>query len=109
MDRLSRLESHPLAGGGRLLVASTFGQRLVGFAGLASIPPDHALLLPRCSSVHTAWMRFAIDVAFLDGDGRVLALTEALGPWRLARHPGARAAVETRAGAARALGFAALG
>jgi uncharacterized membrane protein (UPF0127 family) len=105
VDRLARLEQHPLPGGGRLLVARTFGQRLRGLAGLRSLPADRALWLPRCSCVHTAGMRFAIDVAFLDGHGRVLALTEALGPWRLARHRGAHAVVETRAGAARGLGF----
>jgi uncharacterized membrane protein (UPF0127 family) len=106
MDRLSRLERHPLPGGGRLLVARTFGQRLKGLAGLHSMPAGHALLLPRCSSVHTAGMRFAIDVAFLDPAGDVLALVEGVGPWRIVRHRGADAVVETAAGAARGLGFA---
>jgi uncharacterized membrane protein (UPF0127 family) len=105
VDRLSKLEQRPLRGGGRLLVAHTFGQRLRGLAGLASMPEDHALLLSRCSSVHTAGMRFAIDVAFLDAEGNVLALAEGVGPWRVVRHRGADAAVETRAGRARALGF----
>jgi uncharacterized membrane protein (UPF0127 family) len=105
MDRLSQLDRFPLPGGGRLLVARTFFQRLLGLAGLPSLAGDRALLLPRCSSVHTAWMRFPIDVAFLDADGRVVALAESVGPWRLVRHGGARAVVETRAGAARALGF----
>jgi uncharacterized membrane protein (UPF0127 family) len=105
MDRLSGLEHHPLPEGGRLLVARTFCQRLRGLAGLRSMPPGHALLIPRCSSVHTAWMRFPIDVAFLDAGGRVVALTESLPAWRMARHRGADAVVETHAGAARGLGF----
>jgi uncharacterized membrane protein (UPF0127 family) len=105
MDRLARLEHHPLPRGGRLLVARTFWQRLRGLGGLRSMPPGHALLIPRCSSVHTAGMRFSIDVAFLDAHGRVLALTESLPPWRMAGHRGADAVVETRAGAARGLGF----
>jgi uncharacterized protein len=106
VDRLSKLEQRPLPGGGRLLVAHTFGQRLRGLAGLSSMPAGDALLLPRCSSVHTAGMRFAIDVAFLDADGSVLALTQCVGPWRVVGHRGAHAVVETRAGAARGLGFA---
>jgi uncharacterized membrane protein (UPF0127 family) len=105
MDRLSRLERRPLPGGGELLVARTFSERLRGLAGMPSLASDRALLLPSCSSVHTAWMRFAIDVAFLDAGGRVVALTESLAPWRLAGHRGARAVVETSAGTARALGF----
>jgi uncharacterized membrane protein (UPF0127 family) len=105
VDRLSKLEQRPLRGGGRLLVARTFAQRLRGLAGLAAMPEDDTLLLPRCASVHTAGMRFAIDVAFLDDQGVVLALAEHVGPWRVVRHRGADAVVETRAGRARALGF----
>jgi hypothetical protein len=46
------------------------------------------LLIPRCPSVHTVGMRFAIDVAFVhwpapDGRVTVLDLTPQLPPWRL--------------------------
>ncbi len=105
MDRLSRLEQRPLAGGGTLLVARTFRQRLLGLAGLRELPPHCALLITGCDSVHTAWMRFPIDVAFLDASGGVLRVAEDLRPWRLAWCRQAAAAVETRAGQAAALGF----
>ncbi|MFN8052354.1 MAG: DUF192 domain-containing protein [Acidimicrobiales bacterium] len=36
---------------------------------------DGALFLPRTRSVHTFGMRFPIDVAFLDADGRVVKVT----------------------------------
>jgi uncharacterized protein len=43
---------------------------------------DGALVLRPCRNVHTAGMRFPIDVAFCDGDGTVLRTTT-LAPWRI--------------------------
>ena len=43
---------------------------------------EGALLLRPARSVHTIGMRFAIDVAYLDGDLRVVALKH-MRPWRL--------------------------
>ncbi len=46
---------------------------------------DGALLIPRCHGVHTLGMRFAIDVAFLDRRGRVVAVVAPMRRWRLGR------------------------
>jgi uncharacterized membrane protein (UPF0127 family) len=70
------------------------------------MPAGCALLIPGCDSVHTAWMRFAIDVVFLDADGRVLRVATGVTPWRVVRRAGADAVVETRAGEAGRLGWA---
>ncbi len=86
-------------------MARTFAQRLLGLAGLREIPPGCALLIPGCDSVHTGWMRFAIDVVFLDADGHVLRVVASLAPWRVARCRGAAAVVETRAGEAARMGL----
>jgi uncharacterized membrane protein (UPF0127 family) len=43
---------------------------------------DGALVLRPCRNVHTAGMKFPIDVAFCDGDGTVLR-TKTLAPWRI--------------------------
>jgi len=51
-------------------VASTWHARLLG---LSHLDPDEAgpgLLIPRCRSVHTFGMRFALDLVFLDRDGQ---------------------------------------
>jgi hypothetical protein len=60
-------------------------------------PPGRALLLPRCRSVHTFGMRFAIDVTFLDGEGRVLRAVPAVPPWRVVSCPGAAGVLEAPA------------
>jgi hypothetical protein len=58
----------------------TRNRGLLGRSGLAD---DHALILAPCSSIHTFFMQFAIDVAFVDREGGVLRVRQALGPWRV--------------------------
>jgi uncharacterized membrane protein (UPF0127 family) len=60
---------------------------------------DGGLVLRPCRSVHTIGMRFPIDVAFCDRDGRVLHRTT-LRPWRMSRLVWrSRFAIEAEAGA----------
>ena len=61
-------------------VAESFGSRLRGLLGRDSL--EGALLLRPARSVHTIGMKFAIDVAYLDGDGVVLAV-RTMRPWRI--------------------------
>jgi hypothetical protein len=65
-----------------ILVARSPLARLLGLA-LRRRPPVHALLLPRCRSVHTFGMRFPLDMIWLDRNGRVLRVDEAVPPWRV--------------------------
>jgi hypothetical protein len=74
-------------------VARSRRERLLGLA-LRARPPDHALLLPRCRSVHTFGMRFALDLIWLDGRGRVLRVDRAVPPGRVRRCRRAAAVLE---------------
>jgi uncharacterized membrane protein (UPF0127 family) len=47
-------------------------------------------------------MRFPIDVAFIDRDGRVIRVQEDMVPWRVAAAPSASVTVELAAGVLRA-------
>jgi len=78
-------------------VAEGFYDRSKGLLGRSGY--DGAMLLPHTRSVHTAGMRFAIDVAILDRDLVVLD-TLRLGTWRvsLPRLRG-RSVLEAQAGA----------
>ena len=68
--------------------------RLLGLAGLRALPPSSALLLPRTRSVHTFGMRFALDLVWLDADGRVVRVDRAVRPWRVRSCRAARAVLE---------------
>ena len=50
--------------------APSRGERRRGLLGRDGLRPSAALDLAPCSSIHTAFMRFAIDVVFVDRDGR---------------------------------------
>jgi len=68
--------------------------RLRGLAGLRALPPGAGLLLPRTRSVHTLGMRFALDLHWLDRDGRVIRVDRAVPPGRVRACRAAVAVVE---------------
>lgn len=75
----------------------TFSERLFGMTAMPSVNKEglsNIAVFPQCSSVHTAFMSFPIDIAFIDERGRVLALHEGVGPWRLVNHASAQAVIE---------------
>lgn len=75
--------------------------RLVGLIGRTDMPPGTALILPGCRQVHTALMRFPIDVVLADRGWRVVRVLRALDPWRVGPWCGsAFYAVELPAGSA---------
>jgi uncharacterized membrane protein (UPF0127 family) len=89
----------------RCAVADGFRSRLRGLLGRRELPQGDGLLLSPSSSVHTLFMRFPIDVVFLDGDLRVVAVADDVRPWRLAARKGARHVLELPAGEARRRGL----
>ncbi len=80
--------------GREMAVATGFRARLLGLGGLSHGAAGTGLLIPRCSSVHTFGMRFALDLVFVDGDGRALSVRRRVRPGRLIWHRGARAVLE---------------
>ena len=64
-------------------VAQSPRARLLGLAGLEFTRAGAALLIPRCRSVHTFGMRFALDIVFLDRGGGVVAWHRSVGPRRI--------------------------
>jgi uncharacterized protein len=81
-------------------VAVTRATRRHGLLGRDWLDPAAALVLSPCFAVHTAFMRFPIDVLFVDSDDVVCRIVRELPPWRIAIEPRARAVIELAAGAA---------
>jgi uncharacterized membrane protein (UPF0127 family) len=84
--------------------AEGFRRRLLGWLGRRRPPENEGLLFDRCRCVHTFGMRFAIDVVFLDGGGRVLRVDAMVTPGRMRFCARAASTLELRAGGADALG-----
>ena len=63
--------------------AESFVSRLVGLLSHSQLEKGSGLLLTNTNSIHTFFMRFAIDVAFLDRNGVVQKTVVNLKPWRI--------------------------
>ncbi|MDB5796842.1 MAG: hypothetical protein JWP36_744 [Paucimonas sp.] len=87
-------------------VARGFWRRLRGLMFTAALPVGRGLLLVDCASVHTCFMRFALDVVYLDGQFTIVKLVRGLKPWRFS--VGGKQAVhvlELKAGAVNRFGM----
>jgi len=71
----------------QLKIADRFLSRLAGLQFRRPLASEAGLLLVPCNSVHTCFVRFPVDVVFLDIHGCVLAVRHDLRPWRLAFGP----------------------
>lgn len=85
--------------GDHIRVADGWWSRLRGMIGYPEPREGQGLLLQPCQGVHMHWMRYALDVLFLDEDDRVVATYHGLKPWRFSRtHRDAACAIEFREG-----------
>lgn len=76
-------------------LATNFMARLKGLMFCKTLPAGDSLLLDPCPQIHTCFMRFQIDVIFLDHQNRVVAVRENIKPWRMTRfYLGAKRALE---------------
>jgi uncharacterized protein len=79
--------------------ATRVWERMRGLLGRRALPDGDALAIEPCTSIHTFFMAFAIDAAFLDGEGKVIRALSDLRPFRATRlHPSATQVVELPAG-----------
>jgi uncharacterized protein len=82
-----------------ILPAFDSSSRRRGLLGRDAMPADCALIIAPSNAIHTFFMRFAIDVAFVARDGRVLSVRRGLPPRRIAAAWRGFAVVELASGA----------
>ena len=85
----------------RIELAVTRSDRRKGLLGREVFETSRELIIAPCFSIHTMFMRFDIDVLFVDEDGRVLKVVHEMTRWRIAVDPTAHAVVEFAAGSLR--------
>ena len=64
-------------------LAESFFSRLKGLLGRSGLANGEALIIKRCNSIHTLFMRFPIDVMFVGKDNRVVKTLSKVKPFRL--------------------------
>jgi uncharacterized protein len=86
------------------LAESTFA-RMRGLLGRDGLAPGEGMLINPSPSVMTFFMRFPIDVVFLDREWTIVRIVDSLGAWRVASARKAVAALELPSGAAETIGL----
>jgi uncharacterized membrane protein (UPF0127 family) len=87
----------------RCELAEGLVSRTRGLIGRTRLPRGRGMLVRPTWFAHTAFMRFPIDVIFLDRDLKVLAVREHLPPWRAAAQLSAHSVLKLAAGETEAL------
>lgn len=65
----------------KCLVTQNSWERFVGLLGKDSLSENEGLWITPCNSIHTYFMKFSIDVVYLDKSGRVLEIHQNVKPW----------------------------
>jgi uncharacterized membrane protein (UPF0127 family) len=68
----------------RVIMAQDIKSRSVGLLSRQRMGKDEGLLIKPCNSIHTFFMKFAIDVVFLGKDSKVAKIVKDMGPFNLA-------------------------
>lgn len=82
----------------RVTRTCTMFERMRGLLGHPPLEQEQGLLITPCSSIHTFFMRYSIDLVFLNKHWQIKKLVSALKPWRMAWGPGAAMVLEMQAG-----------
>lgn len=79
--------------------ASTFFSRFLGLMFRKEIDSNEALLIYPGNMIHTCFMKFPIDAAFISKDNKVVALIENMKPWHFSKiYPQSYYVLESRKG-----------
>jgi uncharacterized protein len=85
-------------------VADSSAKRRIGLLKHNSLEPGQGLWIVPCESVHTFFMKFAIDLVYLDRKHRVRKVRHRMPPWRVSACLTAHSILELPAGTVRSTG-----
>lgn len=66
-----------------VIIADSLLKRMKGLLGRKEFKEGQAIILAPCNGIHTFFMRFPIDVLFVDRENMIIALRQAIKPFRL--------------------------
>lgn len=66
-----------------ILIADTLVTRLIGLMFKKSLVGAEGLLLNPCNSIHTFFMRYSLDIVFINSENRVVKIIREIKPWRM--------------------------
>jgi len=69
----------------KLTLANNFFSRLKGLIGSNPLSKNEGLLISPCQQIHTHFMRYSIDIVFLDKQFKILHIVREMKPWRFSK------------------------
>lgn len=97
MKLINKTKQIPLVS--NVVIADTFLSRMVGLLNRKQLNFDEALIITKCNSIHMFFMRFAIDVVFVNNDYQVVGLVKNIKPFCLSKiYFNACSAIELQSG-----------
>lgn len=82
IEKLYNLTQNSLVSS-QVVSAKTFFERSKGLLGQKQLDLDECLWIHNCNSIHTFFMKFAIDVLYVDKNLCVTKIDRNIKPWRL--------------------------
>jgi uncharacterized protein len=79
-------------------VANNGATRRKGLLGRDGLPDGQGVWIVPCESVHTFWMKFPIDLVYLDRNKKVKKVKSGVPPWRLSACLSAHSVLEFASG-----------
>lgn len=67
----------------QILFSHSFFKRVRGLLGFKGLKPHQVMWIKPCAGIHTFFMKFPIDVIFVDENLRVKSVCENLPPWKI--------------------------
>lgn len=80
------------------MVCDSAWESTVGLLGREGLEDGTGMLISNCRMIHMFFMRFPIDVVFVDSGFEVVKIVRNLKPWRVAFCPVASSVIELKAG-----------
>ncbi|EQC46829.1 DUF192 domain-containing protein [Bacteriovorax sp. Seq25_V] len=83
----------------KIKIADSFFARLIGLMFKGPLVEFDSLLIKKCNSIHTFFMKYPIDVVFMNKNFKVVRVYRNIKPWRMTRIVfGATQVIEFEAG-----------
>jgi uncharacterized protein len=83
----------------KAVLANSPLSRMKGLLGRGSMPHTEAIILRPAASIHTVFMRFALDIIYLDREDRIVKVVANLVPYRFSSAKKAHTVLEMTSGA----------
>lgn len=63
-----------------VIISNNFFTRLKGLLGKSELPDGQCMIITPCKSIHTFFMKYPIDVVFIDKNYRVIEIIKNMAP-----------------------------